>query len=290
MIIRIIAFLAGACILAASAYATVVHSNADFAQKIVIWASVAGLMAGAVAAAHVGGWYRAGVILFILAGELAGGWMTFERTVENREYRSELRQQRRDEIGRAEKRVADAEATLKTARAAVLSQSSLRDCKANCRDLLQAAVNAAEREVVATRQAAAALPQPFTDVKTGVDAWKVTLLVAIALVLSTNGMGAMLVGIAARPAARTSVPAIVRDDEPETDSPAPGPSRTEKDKALSEVLGMLADGRTIPSQDYLAEHWERPKQTVSDWMREWRRIGVIPSETRTGRCKATIPA
>lgn len=290
MIIRIIAFLAGACILAASAYATVVHSNADFAQKIVIWASVAGLMAGAVAAAHVGGWYRAGVILFILAGELAGGWMTFERTVENREYRSELRQQRRDEIAGARARVEKAETKLSTAQKAVLDQSALRDCKANCRTLLQNAVDAADLDLKTARTALAALPAPFTDVKTGVDAWKVTLLVAIALVLSTNGMGAMLVGIAARPAAKPAVPAIVRDDDPQTDSPGPESGRTEKSKALSEVLGMLADGRTIPSQDYLAEHWDRPKQTVSDWMREWRRIGVIPSETRTGRCKATIPA
>jgi hypothetical protein len=45
---------------------------------------------------------------------------------------------------------------------------------------------------------------------------------------------------------------------------------------------------TIPSQDALASDWNRPKQTVSDWLKEWRRIGIIPPPIRTGRYKATV--
>lgn len=71
---------------------------------------------------------------------------------------------------------------------------------------------------------------------------------------------------------------------------SPSPTRrTSKQAALSDLLDRLGNGETIPSQDALAAVWNRKKQTVSDWMREWRRIGVIPSETRVGRCKATVP-
>lgn len=126
-----------------------------------------------------------------------------------------------------------------------------------------------------------------------IDPWKISLVIAIALVLSTNGMGALLIAVAARPVQTQSVRKIVAADgllSEDLPSPGDGPGRTDKKRALSELLTMLADGRTIPSQDHLADHWNRPKQTVSDWLREWRRIGVIPSETRIGRCKATVPA
>jgi hypothetical protein len=63
-----------------------------------------------------------------------------------------------------------------------------------------------------------------------------------------------------------------------------------KADALDDLMQRLADGRMIPSQEVLASDWGRPKQTVSDWMREWRRIGVIPQPVQTGRCKAIMGA
>jgi hypothetical protein len=68
----------------------------------------------------------------------------------------------------------------------------------------------------------------------------------------------------------------------------PGPTGLSKAQALDDIMQRMADGRTIDSQDTLAADWNRPKQTVSDWLREWRRIGVIPAPVRTGRCKATV--
>lgn len=74
----------------------------------------------------------------------------------------------------------------------------------------------------------------------------------------------------------------------------PGPSKSgpglSKADALDDIMQRLADGRTIQSQDELAEAWNRPKQTVSDWMREWRRIGIIPQPVQSGRCKVTAKA
>lgn len=65
--------------------------------------------------------------------------------------------------------------------------------------------------------------------------------------------------------------------------------RTTKGDALSDLLDFLGSGQSVPSQEFLVSRWNRPKQTVSTWMREWRRIGVIPSEVKAGRCKATVP-
>ena len=61
-----------------------------------------------------------------------------------------------------------------------------------------------------------------------------------------------------------------------------------KSDALDDIVQRLADGQTIPSDKALADDWGRPKQTVSDWLREWRRIGIIPKPVQVGRCKATM--
>jgi len=68
--------------------------------------------------------------------------------------------------------------------------------------------------------------------------------------------------------------------------PKSGPGLS-KSEALDDIVRRLADGQTIPSDKALADDWGRPKQTVSDWMREWRRIGVIPKPVKAGRCKVT---
>ncbi len=68
--------------------------------------------------------------------------------------------------------------------------------------------------------------------------------------------------------------------------PKSRPALTKGD-ALDDVMHRLADGQTIPSQAALADDWGRPETTVSDWMREWRRLGIIPQAVQAGRCKAT---
>lgn len=76
--------------------------------------------------------------------------------------------------------------------------------------------------------------------------------------------------------------------------PPDGPKRPSgglsKAEALDDLMQRLADGQTIPSQQTLADDWNRPKQTVHEWMKGWRRIGIIPPATPAGRCKATAPA
>jgi len=306
MFLRSLSGLAGLAMLAASAYATIAHTGADEATQGLIWASVGGLVVGAAVITNTKHWMRFVLVAFAICGEGYGAWMAFERVVEIREGKAAVGRAQSIALAKAEARVTKAETALQTAQQAVTNQAPLKDCKVNCKELLQSAVNSAKAELSSARAVVEGLPVPplsdVSAVQTGIPAWKISLALAIALALSTNGMGAALVGFAAHSVAPVPVrvesaivpdfqlPRIIVSDEPAPDRPGNSPVRTDKQKALSELIGMLADGRTIPSQEYLSEHWLRPKQTVSDWLREWRRIGVIPSETRVGRCKATVPA
>jgi len=74
-------------------------------------------------------------------------------------------------------------------------------------------------------------------------------------------------------------------DRPKRPGPSGGLSKAD---AFDDLMQRLADGRTIGSQDELAVDWHRPKQTVSDWLREWRRSGVVPPPVQSGRCKVTM--
>jgi hypothetical protein len=76
---------------------------------------------------------------------------------------------------------------------------------------------------------------------------------------------------------------------PKPDRPAPG-GRLSKTETLQHVLFELALGRTFPSQDTLVGLSGRPKQTVSDWCRDWERQRLIPARTQAGRCKVLAAA
>lgn len=75
--------------------------------------------------------------------------------------------------------------------------------------------------------------------------------------------------------------------------PRPSGGNVTKAIALDDVMQRLADGRSIDSQQELAESWGIAKTTVSDWMRQWRRQGIIPAAVKVGRrnvLKAGEPA
>lgn len=78
-------------------------------------------------------------------------------------------------------------------------------------------------------------------------------------------------------------------DRPKPSGPSglSGLSGLSKAQAFDDLMQRLSDGRMIGSQDELAADWQRPKQTVSDWMREWRRMGAVPQAIQAGRCKVT---
>lgn len=70
--------------------------------------------------------------------------------------------------------------------------------------------------------------------------------------------------------------------------PNPNPVMSRED-ALADIMQRVADRQPIPNDKILGWDWNRPKQTVSDWTGEWRRLGIIPQPTKVGRCNATLP-
>lgn len=62
-----------------------------------------------------------------------------------------------------------------------------------------------------------------------------------------------------------------------------------KIEAERELVMLLAMGKPLPSQDWLADRWGVHKGTVSKWMRGWEDAGLVKREQR-GRCKQPIEA
>lgn len=63
----------------------------------------------------------------------------------------------------------------------------------------------------------------------------------------------------------------------------------DKAEALADLLTLLGTGKTIPSQDYLAERWQRSKACVSKWVSEWETRELVTRQ-QIGKCKQTEAA
>lgn len=72
--------------------------------------------------------------------------------------------------------------------------------------------------------------------------------------------------------------------ETDHDLPPSGGQKT-KQEALADLLTLSAMGHAVPSQDWLAERWDRPKGTISKWLSEWEDRDLI-TRSPAGRCKA----
>ncbi len=183
-------------------------------------------------------------------------------------------------------------------------------------NLHAAAIEAAKAEVEANPLPASATP--LAD-RLGWAPWVLDLVMAGLLSVGANGLAGTLIAYGAHSVGKESLPTeepvsdnsqtdfdptyadnIIRFYRPDqggnggsgfSPNPKPrpnGPTGLSKDQALSDILKRLADGETIPSQDSLASDWGRSKQTVSDWMKDWRRIGVVPAPVRVGKFKMTV--
>ena len=67
----------------------------------------------------------------------------------------------------------------------------------------------------------------------------------------------------------------------------PSSSSVRKRSAELDMLAYIAANGSIPSQNFLRERWGlRAKSTVSEWLSEWEKKGLIVRH-RDGRCKVT---
>ena len=69
-----------------------------------------------------------------------------------------------------------------------------------------------------------------------------------------------------------------------------GGGRFTKDEAAADLVTRLALGERFGSQDELRERYGVAKSTMSDWLNEWERSGIVPARTQSGRCKSLAKA
>jgi hypothetical protein len=177
-----------------------VHTAADDAQALLILTMIAGLAIGAVAVSRASGALRWVLLGALLSAELSAAWMTFERTLEARDARNAVARVQTAALISAEARVADAKAGVEAASEAINQQAALKGCAANCRALLQSAVDSARADYDEAQSHLASLPRPVevqsvADV-TGVEAWKLSAALALLVSLGTNVAGAALIAFA----------------------------------------------------------------------------------------------
>jgi hypothetical protein len=173
MLLRALAVVSGIVLVAAAAYASLTHADAGLTSpySVITLAVAGGLVAGALCfgAACAAGRHTAALAIAIgmLSGELYSLILTGERVVAIREVAQVSLREATERREDAARRVGEAEATLASAYSsrrleralaaktaadlAVIDKSAERGCASNCRTLLQAQVDAAQREVGAAQ-------------------------------------------------------------------------------------------------------------------------------------------
>ena len=73
------------------------------------------------------------------------------------------------------------------------------------------------------------------------------------------------------------------------DVPIPGPAGR-REAVLGELLTDLALGRSFASQTELCARHGVARSTMSDWLTEWEKAGLIPERRTVGRTKALAPS
>lgn len=169
MLLRALAVVSGIILVAAAAYASLAHANKGLASPygIITLAVAGGLVVGALCVGSAWAVGRRSIALAIamgmMSGELYSLILTGERVVGTREAAQVTIREAGMRRQAAERRVGEAEASLASAHRsdrleralaaktaadlAVVDKSAERGCASNCRALLQAHVDAAQREV-----------------------------------------------------------------------------------------------------------------------------------------------
>jgi hypothetical protein len=238
--LRNLAAVSGLILLGATAHVTIIHTGGYSGQQAILTLAIAaGVGVGALTIGAAWGSRRRGLALWLVAallcGEAFGLAMTAERLVTAREAAQAPLREHMARVDKARARVTVAEKALAsvsttprlqaaltakaTADKAAVDKSAERGCAKNCRELLQAQVDAAAAEVDRARQAietdrlarmadlkaargalatmkAPESPSPLAD-RLGVTAWVLDLVTAALGSMAANGLAVGLLAFAA---------------------------------------------------------------------------------------------
>jgi hypothetical protein len=292
---RLLAAIVGLAIIACVAHAAIMASGGyGITSAPLIMALAAGLAVGSLAIGIA--WHDGRrTVAFCLVVALAAGeaWsllLTAERTIAHRDHQqkpllgaAEARDRAVERLKAAKAavdhlpttsaRLQKAETAKAAADAAVVSKASEKGCRENCRQLLQAQVDAAAAEVAAARaeldgarakasglvkqtQAAFdALPMPQSATpladRLGIAGWKIDLIVAALASIAANGLAACLLAFAGHGRSRRRI----------VDVP-PAPAVVAAAPALVEVTPAPAVARDATTEaDHFARTTFRPAKT-----------------------------
>lgn len=93
-----------------------------------------------------------------------------------------------------------------------------------------------------------------------------------------------------RPAGQSGFGKAPNRPRPSAPDNAPdGRTDDRKGQVLAFIQTEHALGRSIPRQADIAERFDVPRSTLSDWCREWEAEGSIPARRTVGRCKVIMP-
>ena len=314
------AFAVGLALLVATAHATISATGGyGTAHSYVTLAIAAGVCISALAIGSawserpfLAGW----LVVAILAGEAFGFLSTAERLVAGREADQVPLRAAADAHAKASRRVAEAIAASErpstsprltaalaakaAADQAATDKSTERGCRDNCRQLLQARADAAEREVVAARDAIAttqaasraeldasraalaalkapASATPLAD-RVGVAAWALDLLSAALGSVAANGLACGLISFAGhrsrkRDTLAASPARLPRRRRRASSWPSPPPIGSSVLRSIvcspRRTTPAPTCSRSRPSSGAGASREALPRRTERLWARQW---------------------
>lgn len=297
-------FAVGLALLAATAHVTIAHAGGYGSPHAVLTIAIA-LGVGVAALAIGSAWsarrwaLTAWLAVAIVAGEAFGFMMTAERLVVGRETAQAPLRAHQDLHAKAARRVDNASASLAglpatsprldaaaaakaAADQAAIDKSAERGCRDNCRQLLQAQVDAAGREVdlaraelhlradaaiaelAAARAGLAGLQAPASATpladRVGVAAWLIDLVTAALGSLAANGLACGLIAFAGhgRRRARAVVVEAV-DAAPGSSSEIPAPEQASRFAFESLFPADKGAGVDVLEIDAAYRRWCRAK-------------------------------
>lgn len=316
---RGLAIATGAIIIAATSHAVVTITHQTGAHAALTYVLAGGLFVGSCIVGAAWGETRHALAIALavtlLALEAGNAGLSVDAIVTKRDRDGAAHREATAAYQHALGEMSKAQTAFDAANRAVVAQSALKDCKANCRALLQSQVDAAKhdldnsRAIYGANPAPSASGSPLAD-RIGVPAWAVDVALALLLAIGGNGLAALLVAYGAHtahsfPDPDTLTPAEldearrilrpatnVRTAQRPANSPASpdnSPNSPAANAITAYILTEIALGRSIPSQQGVAERFGAPKSTVSDLLADLELSGMISRHREGRRMVITAP-
>ena len=255
--IRILAVIAGAAVIAAALQANVQAAGGWYGPDAPMIVSIAVLLAVGIGFAptvwHSGSKFMAVVLVMcLLAGEVYWLGINLERELAHRELTSAPRTAAVAAKLAAKKRLDDAIVAANAADAAKLNQAALPGCKAGCVDLLKSASETARQEVSDARAALSTLTATTSATladRLGLPTWKLDLIFAALRSAAVVG-GSLLVALAIHPRRPPAPkPQLTSRDYVVIDNEQPDPQLTPLAAVTTATLPVVVPEAREPELD-----------------------------------------